>query len=65
MAKDYMSHPVIIKAEELAEALRHSEAFNKKNIEKLRSLIVECNQIIVEATKIDYGAVCQPKSCCS
>jgi len=62
--KDYKSHPVIIKAAELAEALRQSEAFNEKNLGKLRSLIVECNQIIVESTKINYGAVCQPKSCC-
>ena len=64
MAKDYPSHPVIIKAKEIAEAIQRSEAFGEKNMVKLKSLIIECNQIIVEASKINYGAVCKPKSCC-
>lgn len=64
MAKDYPSHLVIIKAKELAEALQQSEAFKEKGMERLRALIVECNQIIVGATGINYGAVCKPKSCC-
>ena len=64
MAKDYPSHLVIIKAKELAEALQQSEAFKEKDMERLQSLIVECNQIIVEATKINYGAVCQPRNGC-
>ena len=64
MAKDYRNHPVIIKAKELAEALQQSDAFREKDMEKLQSLIAECNQIIVGATGINYGAVCKPKSCC-
>ncbi|MEM2917972.1 MAG: hypothetical protein QXY62_00515 [Candidatus Altiarchaeota archaeon] len=64
MAKDVLNHPVILKAKELADALAQSEAFKKKNINKLQSIIVECNQIIVETTKINYGAICQPRSGC-
>jgi len=62
--KDYLNHPAIIKAKELADALIQSKAFREKNMEKLQSLIIQCNQIIVETTKINYGAVCQPRSGC-
>jgi hypothetical protein len=64
VAKEYPNRTVIIKAKELAEAIQQSEAFGEKNMVKLKSLIIECNQIIVEASKINYGAVCKPKSCC-
>ena len=64
--KDYQNHPVILKAKELAAAIQQSAAFREKDMEKLQSLIVDCNQIIVDATGINYGAVCQPRSgCCS
>jgi len=62
--KDYPDHPVILKAKELADAIKQSDAFKEKNMEKLQSLIIECNQIITETTKINYGAVCQPRSGC-
>ena len=64
MDKEYRNHPVIIKAQELAVAIQQSDAFKEKDTEKLQSLIVESNQIIVDATGINYGAVCKPKSCC-
>ena len=64
MVKDYQNHPVIVKAKEFANALMQSDAFKEKDVEKIQSLIVECNQIINEITKINYGAVCQPRSGC-
>lgn len=64
VAKDHLNHLVIVKAKELADAIQQSEAFKEKDMEKLQSLIIECNQIIVETTKINYGAVCQPRSGC-
>lgn len=65
MAKDNLNHPVMLKAKELADALAQSDAFKEKNSEKLQAIIIECNKLINETTKIDYGAVCQPSSCCS
>ena len=65
MAKDYLNHPVMLKAKELADALVQSDAFKEKNGERLQSIIIECNKLINETTRINYGAVCQPKcSCC-
>lgn len=64
MDKDYQNHPVIIKAKELAAAIQQSDEFKEKDMEKLQSLIVEYNQIIVDTTGINYGTVCKPKSCC-
>lgn len=62
--EDYLNHSIILKAKELADAIRQSEAFKEKNMEKLQSLIIEYNEIIIETTKLNYGAVCQPRSGC-
>ncbi len=64
MDKDYQNHPVIIKAKELADAIKDSDAFKEKDADRIQSLIIECNEIITETTKLNYGAVCQPKSGC-
>jgi len=64
MTKEYLTHPLIIKAKELADALIQSEEFKEKNMEKLQTLIIECNQIIVEIAKINYGDICQPRTAC-
>ncbi len=64
VVKDYLNHHIIIKAKELADAIQLSEEFKEKDMEKLQSLIIECNQIITETTKINYGAVCRPRSRC-
>ena len=64
MAKDYRNHAVIVKAKELANAIMQSDAFRERNNEKLQDIIIECNQTINEITKINYGAVCQPRSGC-
>jgi cell fate (sporulation/competence/biofilm development) regulator YlbF (YheA/YmcA/DUF963 family) len=60
----YLNHPAIIKAKELAEAIKESEAFKEKDMRRLQSLIIEFNQVITETIKINYGAACQPKSGC-
>ena len=64
MDKDYLKHPVILKAKELAEAILQSEGFKGKNAENMQSLIAECNLVINETIKLDYGQICQPKGGC-
>lgn len=62
--KYYGLHPVIVNAMELAEAIRNSSAFKEKDEEKIQAIIIECNEIIMNTTKINYGLVCQPKGGC-
>ena len=64
MDKKDSSHPVIIKAKELADSIKQSDGFRKGDPNKLQALIIECNEIINEKTKINYGATCQPKKGC-
>ena len=62
--KNYANHAVIAKARELADALAQSDAFREKDTERIRDLIIECNQQIGEITKINYGSTCQPRGGC-
>lgn len=62
--EDKVNQPAIIKAKELALAIKESSAFKEKNEEEMQAIILECNDIIKKTIKIDYGAVCKPKSGC-
>ena len=62
--KDYADEPAIVKAKELAQAIKESGAFREKNAEEMQAIIMECNDIIKKTIKIDYGKVCKPKSGC-
>jgi len=61
--KSYASHPVIIKARELSEAIIASEAYRKNMIEELERMVIDCNQSITTTIRLDYGSVARP-SCC-
>jgi hypothetical protein len=61
---DYASHPVIIKARELSAAMVESEASKKNMAEEVRRMIVECNQMISAAIRLDYGAAARSSSGC-
>ena len=62
----YSNHLAIVKAKELADTIVGSDLFKKGDKDELQFLIIECNQIINSIIKINYGAVCQPRSgCCS
>ncbi len=58
------NQPVIIKAKELAQAIKNSEEFKDGDVVALQSVLTKCNKIISETTKINYEAVCQPKGGC-
>jgi len=62
--EDKANRPAIIKAKELALAIKDSSAFKEKNEEGMGEIILECNDIIKKTIKIDYGAVCKPTSGC-
>lgn len=62
--KDYDPHPAIIKANELAKAIKNSDAFKEKDLDRVQSIIIECNEIIINTTKLNYGAICKPRSSC-
>jgi cell fate (sporulation/competence/biofilm development) regulator YlbF (YheA/YmcA/DUF963 family) len=62
--EDMSNQPAIIKAKELALAIKESDAFKRKNAEEMQAIILECNDIIKKTIKIDYGGVCKPKSGC-
>jgi hypothetical protein len=54
--------PVMVKANELAEALVQSQEFKDRDWDKQTLLITECNRAIAVETKINYGATAS--SCC-
>ena len=58
------NNEVLVKAKELAEALFHSE--KKKDSIVFLSLLIECNALIQEITKIDFGTICSRSQggCC-
>lgn len=58
------NQPVIIKAKELAEAIKNSEEFKEKDVVALQNILTECTRIISETIKINYEAVCQPRGGC-
>lgn len=62
MDKDYIKHPIILKAKDLADAIKNSKEFSDEN--KKIEIIIECNQIISSITGLNYSAICKPKSSC-
>lgn len=61
--KDSVSK-AMIKAKELSDAIRDSYAFKEKDAKEMQNIIRMCNEIIVKTTKLNYGAICQPRSGC-
>ena len=62
--KEYDTHPVIIKAMELAEAIKDSDAYKENNINLVNYIIFECNDLINYITKLNYNSICQESGCC-
>lgn len=58
------NQPAIIKAKELAEAIKNSEEFKDGDVVVLQKVLTECTRIISESIKINYEAVCQPRGGC-
>ncbi|MEX0920955.1 MAG: hypothetical protein WDZ62_01700 [Candidatus Pacearchaeota archaeon] len=62
--KNPSNQHAIIKAKELAEAIKNSEEFKDGDVVALQSVLTKCNRIISESIKINYEAVCQPRGGC-
>ena len=61
---DEITHPVMVKAAELADALVGSQEFRDKDWNTQTLLIAECNMIIAAETKLNYGALLGGQSSC-
>jgi len=62
--ENYISHPVIIKARELSAAMVESEPYQKNMTEEVQRMIVDCNQMITAAIRLDYGSTARSSSGC-
>ncbi len=63
---DPVTHPVMVKARELAEALLNSPEYKEGNEKRFTLLLTECNMTLAADTNINYGALGKStaKSCC-
>jgi hypothetical protein len=56
---------VLAKAGELADALMRTEEFKKGNDKLFELVLAECNMVITNETRINYGALGKKQgSCC-
>jgi len=56
---------VLVKADELAEALMETQEFKEGNNKRFTLILAECNMTIATETRINYGALGKKQdSCC-
>ena len=64
MAEKSRNSVVLARAGELADALLETEDFKNGNAKLFELVLAECNMIITNETKINYGALGKKTSSC-
>ncbi|MFW5991326.1 MAG: hypothetical protein ACOCQX_03790 [Candidatus Nanoarchaeia archaeon] len=58
---NFEGHPVLIKAQELADEIKNSEEFKEQDVVALQLILTDCNKLITELIQVDYMTACRPK----
>lgn len=61
---NYATHPVILKAQELAIAISEDLENSVDKSADLDKIIIECNRVLDESLPFDYASTVKPSSCC-